>query len=111
MMAALSGYRIMWMLVMFDLPVLTAQERREATRFRNHLKNLGFEMSQLSVYLRWCGSRERVKALAGQVQQGLPQGGEVRILTFTDRQYEDIISFQGKKREKKKVKMRQLTLL
>lgn len=41
----LTGYRLMWMLVMFDLPVLEPEERRAATQFRNQLLDLGFEMA------------------------------------------------------------------
>lgn len=50
----LSGYRIMWLIAMFDLPVLTKPERKAATIFRNDLLDEGFEMVQLSVYYRWC---------------------------------------------------------
>ena len=37
---SLSGYRIMWMLVMFDLPVVTAPERLAANQFRHSLLGL-----------------------------------------------------------------------
>ncbi len=50
----LSPYRIMWLFVMFDLPVGTKTERRQATGFRNSLLNLGFEMSQLEVDPKIC---------------------------------------------------------
>jgi len=46
----LSGYRNMWLLVMFDLPVTQKEERKEAADFRNYLLDLGFEMAQFSVY-------------------------------------------------------------
>ena len=36
----------MWVWVLFDLPVLTSAERKRATRFRNDLLDLGFEMVQ-----------------------------------------------------------------
>ena len=36
-MAILTGYRLMWMMVMFDLPVGTKAERRAATEFRKGL--------------------------------------------------------------------------
>ena len=39
----------MWVWVLFDLPVLTSAERKRATRFRNDLLDLGFEMVQFSV--------------------------------------------------------------
>ena len=48
----LSGYRLMWLVVMFDLPVIEREERKAATAFRNDLLDMGFEMSQFSVYVR-----------------------------------------------------------
>ena len=50
----LTGYRLMWMVVMFDLPVVLKAERKAATEFRNALLDMGFEMSQFSVYMRMC---------------------------------------------------------
>ena len=41
----LSAYRFMWLLVMFDLPVITKPERTAATRFRQWLLDEGYEMS------------------------------------------------------------------
>ena len=59
---ALSAYRLMWMMVMFDLPVSTKAERKAATGFRNFLLDEGFEMSQFSVYLRFCAGAPQVEA-------------------------------------------------
>jgi CRISPR-associated protein Cas2 len=95
----LSGYRLMWMIVMFDLPVVEKAERRAATEFRNTLLDLGFEMSQFSVYMRFCTSGAQVDTYCKRVEEALPQGGKVNILQFTDRQYERIIAFQGKAKQ------------
>lgn len=40
----------MWIVVMFDLPVVEKSERKAATEFRNTLRDMGFEMSQFSVH-------------------------------------------------------------
>lgn len=95
----LTGYRLMWMLVMFDLPVVEKAERRAATEFRNSLLDMGFEMSQFSVYMRFCTSSTQVETYCRRVEQALPVGGRVNILQFTDKQYERILSFQGKTRQ------------
>lgn len=92
MLLMLSGYRIMWVLVMFDLPVSTAVERKRATAFRHFLLDEGFEMSQFSVYLRHMSSREKAQALAKRVVKEVPQAGKVSILFFTDKQFGEIIS-------------------
>ena len=55
----LSGYRLMWMMVLFDLPVLTKRERKDASDFRKFLLDQGFEMCQLSVYMRFCAGKEQ----------------------------------------------------
>ncbi|GMV90761.1 MAG: hypothetical protein AMXMBFR82_05390 [Candidatus Hydrogenedentota bacterium] len=88
-----SGYRIMWMLTMFDLPVVHKLERKEATRFRQDLLDMGFEMAQFSVYMRCCVTRERTDALINRVRKSLPTGGKVAILLFTDKQYENMLHF------------------
>lgn len=42
------------LLVFFDLPTLTKQDRKNASCFRRFLLNDGYFMLQLSVYLRVC---------------------------------------------------------
>ena len=96
---ALSGYRLMWMMVMFDLPVMTKQERKAATRFRNLLLDQGFEMSQYSVYVRFCAGKEQTEVHTKRIRELLPESGKVNILCFTDKQYENMECFKGRKRE------------
>ena len=95
----LSGYRLMWMVVMFDLPVVEKAERKAATAFRNALLDLGFEMSQFSVYMRFCMSETQLQTYCKRVEIALPTGGKVNILQFTDKQYERIVSFHGKSKQ------------
>ncbi|WP_172425121.1 CRISPR-associated endonuclease Cas2 [Vandammella animalimorsus] len=95
----LSGYRLMWMLVMFDLPVLTKAERKAASDFRKSLLDMGFEMSQLSVYLRFCTSQTQLDTYARRVEAILPSGGKVSVLQFTDKQYERILTFHGRAKQ------------
>lgn len=85
----------MWMLVMFDLPVLSITERRAANKFRLSLLDLGFSKAQLSVYMRFCTSHSQVQTYCQRVEAALPTGGQVNILQMTDKQYERIISFSG----------------
>ncbi|TQK76600.1 CRISPR-associated endonuclease Cas2 [Rarobacter incanus] len=77
----------MWAIVMFDLPVQTKEQRREATAYRHLLKDLGFQMVQLSVYARYSVTSATSLRLASTLSAYLPKGGEVRILRVTDRQW------------------------
>lgn len=90
----LSGYRLMWMMVMFDLPVVEDEERKAATAFRNQLLDMGFEMAQFSVYVRFCGGREQAETYTRRVEAALPEGGKVDVLYFTDKQFQEVVSFQ-----------------
>lgn len=40
-----AEYQLMWMMVMFDLPVESKVERKIASEFRNFLRDQGFEMA------------------------------------------------------------------
>lgn len=98
----ISGYRLMWMIVMFDLPVVTREDRKEYTRFRNCLLDYGFSMGQYSVYFRLVSSKERVEKFEKKLAEALPEHGEVQIITITDKQYANIRAFQGGRAEKRK---------
>ena len=100
----------MWMLVMFDLPVVEKAERKAALDFRNTLLDLGFEMSQFSVYLRFCTSPTQVETYCKRVEGALPGGGKVNILQFTDKQYERILSFHGTQQQPAKIVPNQFEL-
>ena len=54
----LNQYRIMWVLVLFDLPTETKKEKKAYTDFRKNLQKDGFTMFQFSIYLRHCMSIE-----------------------------------------------------
>ena len=108
--ATLSGYRIMWVFVLFDLPVGTKKERKAATKFRHTLLDCGFEMSQFSVYLKFCAGKERAEALARQIEVEMPPSGKVHLVYITDKQYENIRTYRGRKREPSLKMPNQLTL-
>lgn len=106
----LSGYRLMWIFVMFDLPVMTRAESKAATAFRQFLLDEGFERSQFSIYARFCNGKEQFEAYMRRIEANLPGRGDVHILTFTDRQYENIVRFSGQRRRKQKKNPNQLAL-
>ncbi|MDZ3835802.1 MAG: CRISPR-associated endonuclease Cas2 [Rhodospirillales bacterium] len=100
----------MWIFVMFDLPVGTKKQAREATRFREFLLDRGFEMSQFSVYARFCSGKESYQVHLRTIEQNLPEKGDVHVLTFTDRQYEGIVRFASRRRKKPRANPDQLAM-
>lgn len=106
----LNGYRLMWIFVMFDLPVGTKAQGRAATKFREFLLDEGFEKSQFSVYARFCNGKEQFEAYMRRIEISLPDRGDVHILTFTDKQYENIVRFSGQRRKRQRKNPDQLAL-
>ena len=104
----LSAYRTMWLLAMFDLPTDTKKARKDYTRFRKVLIKDGFTMMQYSVYIRHCASEENASVHDGRVVASLPPDGEVRLLRITDKQYERMRVFWGKRRKPTEQPPRQL---
>jgi CRISPR-associated protein Cas2 len=100
----------MWVLVLFDLPVVTKKERKDASQFRKNLLDMGFHMSQFSVYYRLLPGKEALEGYVRDIQNFLPPKGKVDIISITDKQYENIISFHGKIKEKRKQTPSQLLL-
>lgn len=103
-----SEYRIMWILVFFDLPTVTKEDRRIYVDFRERLLNDGFTMFQFSIYIRHCPSRENMEVHIRRVKGILPPRGKVGILAITDKQFGDIQLFYGAKERKQQSKVVQL---
>jgi len=82
-----SKYRMAWVLVFFDLPVGTPEERRDATNFRKDLIKDGYFMVQFSVYARPCGTADRVETQVRRLKSKIPDKGEVRGLMISDAQW------------------------
>ncbi len=98
----------MWLIVMFDLPVDTRSARRRYAQFRTMLLRQGFSKMQFSVYLRHCASQESAEVHIRRVENALPPDGEVRLLTITDKQFERMRIFWGKRRKSPETPPRQL---
>lgn len=96
----LSPYRIMWLFVMFDLPTTTKKEKKSALEFRNDLLDMGFEMSQFSVYLKYCVSSDKSEAIKLKITRKIPYNGKIDILTITDKQFANMSRFYSGKHKK-----------
>jgi CRISPR-associated protein Cas2 len=94
-----NEYRIMWILVLFDLPTETVKEKKDYTRFRKELLKDGFSMFQFSIYVRHCPSRENKTVHVKRIKSLLPEKGHVGILSITDKQFGMMEIFYGKKKE------------
>lgn len=77
----------MRVLVFFDLPVVTSENRRAYSKFRKFLLKNGFIMLQESVYCKLALNGTVVNAIIDNVHRNKPQEGLVQLLTVTEKQY------------------------
>lgn len=84
-----------WLIVMFDLPVDSPESRREATRFRNNLIDMGFSMAQFSIYAKYTPTLSQTRFFLAAVKSAIPPYGGVRVLKVTDRQYSAMIRYEN----------------
>lgn len=96
----LSEYKIMWVMVFFDLPTETKKQRKDYSDFRKRLLSDGFSMFQFSIYIRSCASNENAQVHINRISKVLPPAGKVCIMNITDRQFRDIKIFEGIDRAK-----------
>ncbi len=77
----------MRILVMFDLPVTTAAERRAYTLFRKYLLKNGFLMLQESVYCKIAQNPVAADSVIDALRKNKPPTGLVQLLRVTEKQY------------------------
>jgi CRISPR-associated protein Cas2 len=75
------------MLVMFDLPVETAKQRKNYMIFRKFLIKSGFLMMQESVYSKIVQNAVAVDGVMNALEKNKPPEGIVQVLTITEKQF------------------------
>lgn len=79
--------RFMRLMVFFDLPTETSQDRREYAQFRKHLIKKGFIMLQESVYCKIALNATSQAQTIADLRRNKPSSGIVQILSITEKQF------------------------
>ena len=77
-------------LLMFDLPTLTAKNRRDYRHFVKMLKRNGFIQFQESIYVKLSMNDSAAKAMCDTIKNNIPPDGLVSMLTVTENQFSKI---------------------
>jgi len=105
-----SQYRIMWVLLFFDLPTATKTDTKNYRKFVKYLEADGFARFQWSVFIRHCPSMDNALVHIKRTQAVLPPKGHVCIMHLTDKQFSMSQVFFSGKKEKNKAPTQQLEL-
>ncbi|SFB39268.1 CRISPR-associated protein Cas2 [Acetitomaculum ruminis DSM 5522] len=77
----------MRVIVFFDLPTITNEDRRNYRMFRKCLIKNGFIMMQESVYCKMITSPSVEKSVTSLLDNNRPPNGLVQLLTVTEKQF------------------------
>ena len=77
----------MRILVFFDLPTETGEDRRSYRKFRKALVKNGFIMLQESVYCKMISSPSVEQSVRNLIRKNKPEKGLVQLLTVTEKQF------------------------
>lgn len=83
----MSGFRFMRMIVFFDLPTLTNEDKRNYRKFRKVLIKNGFIMLQESVYCKMMTNPSMEKSMKNMVHNNKPPKGLIQTITITEKQF------------------------
>ena len=77
----------MRVMVFFDLPVVTSEQRRSYVKFRKFLLKSGFMILQESVYCKLALNGTVANGIIESIHKNKPPEGLVQLLTVTEKQY------------------------
>ena len=85
----------MRVIVFFDLPTESLEDKRNYRKFRKFLIKGGFLMLQESVYAKLALNQTQVDQIISEVKKEKPQNGLVQILAVTEKQFSKMELISG----------------
>ncbi|APX71565.1 CRISPR-associated endonuclease Cas2 [Companilactobacillus allii] len=101
----------MRLMIMFDLPTLTAQDRKNYRQFRKNLLNDGFIMMQESIYTCLLVNGTSAKFLENKINVYAPKKGLIQSLIITEKQYEAMRLITGEKNNRPENRFERLVVI
>lgn len=83
----MSTFRFMRIIVFFDLPTETNEDKRNYRKFRKALIKDGFIMMQESVYTKLMTTPSVENTVKNMIHKNKPEKGIVQTLTVTEKQF------------------------
>jgi CRISPR-associated protein Cas2 len=97
-----NGWRIVWLIAVYDCPMTEREERREYTIFRKKILQENFLQLQYSLYARHFSTYAQASAVIGRLQSNVPKGASVAFFFVTDKQWAMTQEFYGPKKTKQR---------
>ncbi len=88
----MSNNRFMRIITIFDLPVITKEDKRNYRKFVKYLKSEGYIRVQYSVYSKLCINNNSCVTASKKLRNNAPENGDVRYMIVTENQYLSIVN-------------------
>ncbi len=92
----------MWVICVYDCPMIEKEERHDYSVFRRYLLQENFVQLQNSLYVHHFPTLAVGKATIQRLRPLIPKGAQVAFFIVTDKQYGMTKEFFGAKPKKKK---------
>ncbi|KLL04915.1 MAG: CRISPR-associated protein Cas2 [Mycoplasmataceae bacterium RV_VA103A] len=96
-------YRQMRIIVLYDLPTLTKENRKSFRYFHKYLLTNGYYMLQFSVYVKLCHTFDYAQESAQKLEKNSPTTGNVRYFLITEKQFRSMKMIVGKESAQEKI--------
>ncbi|WP_434580676.1 CRISPR-associated endonuclease Cas2 [Sulfurimonas sp. NW15] len=109
----MSSFRVMWLMIMFDLPTKSKKDKKRYHWFHKELEKEGYMMLQYSVYGKIFASSDSAKYGKKRIKDFVDRNikhGNIRILMFTDKQFSSMEIIIGEESIEEKNEPKQLLL-
>lgn len=87
--------RFMRIIAIFDLPMITNEEKRNYRKFVKYLKNEGYIRIQYSVYSKLCINNNSCSTASKKLENNAPKDGDIRYMIITENQYLSIANINN----------------
>ncbi len=92
----------MRILLMYDLPSISSFDHHQYSKFHRFIVKNGYDMINFSVYVKVTKSLFEANKQITYLKKNLPNQGNIRVLTLTNKQYENMLILQGEQTIKEK---------
>lgn len=89
------SYRFMRIIVMFDLPMISSNDRKVYRSFRKFLLSTGFYMIQESIYVKLVLNSVEAEKIKKYIRKSKPESGLVQMIIVTEKQFSKMETLVG----------------
>lgn len=82
-------------LVLYDLPSVSAKDKKTGAEFRKQLIRFGYIIVQKSVYVKLIRHSSTIKSELGRLEEIIPDQGNIKALPMSLNEFRKLVSLSG----------------